>query len=173
MATHRVSILGNATPDTSGKVWQEPYSILATNDNWNFNIWRIDEDGNNNAQLSTRAGLYGTFMVPQNYSSSANLVIVWTSSVTSGNAEWDFDYRAISGNDTESLDQATAQESVNSADAAPSAAHERNVLTITLTDGNFAAGDTVEFFLANDGSDAGDTLAGARILVGAYFEYSD
>lgn len=167
MATFRLPILGWATtPDTSGNVFLEPYSVKATNDTWPGYIFVFDD-------TSTRDGLNGRFTVPQNYVGTANLVIVWSSTATSGDVEWDFDYRAVGGNDTESLDQSGTQESVNSNDTAPSAANERMEISISLTDGNFAAGDTVQFELFRDGTDAGDTMSAAAMLFEAYFEYAD
>lgn len=167
MATHRWPIFGWQTkPDSTGDVWVEPYAIKATNDQWNHYVMVFSD-------TSTRIGVYGLFTVPQNYTDTANLVIIWAATVTSGDVEWDFDYRATGGNDTESLDQSGTQESVNSNDTAPSAANERMEITIALTDGNFAAGDTVQFFLARDGSDSGDTLSGDVLLFEAYFEYND
>lgn len=174
MATHEIFIPAVAlTPDASGKVWLEPYSLLATNDVWRHSVMRFDEDGNNNAQISTRVGCYGTLHVPQNYVGTPAVKPVWTATVITGNGVWDFDYRAVGGDDAESLDQVGTQESVSVTDAAPSAAHERNIPSMSLTAANLAAGDTVEFFLAVDGVDAADTLAGARILHGIIFEYSD
>lgn len=167
MATHRLSILGWQTrPDDTGDVFFEPYSIKATNDQWQHLVLVMND-------TATRNGIYGVFDVPQNYVGTANLIVVWTSTATSGDIEADFDYRAVGGNDTESLDQAGTQESVNSNDTAPSAAHERMELSIALTDGNFSAGDTVEFFFPRDGTDAGDTMAAAALIFGLFFEYAD
>ena len=169
-----MSILGaNSMPDSSGKVWLEPYSILATNDVWPFLVIRFDENSSNNTQLSTRAGIYGQFWVPGNYVGTAKVYPVWTATVTTGNCVWDFDYRAISGDDAESLDQTSNNEALTITDAAPSAAHERNTPSFSLTSSNLAAGDTVEYFLARDGADAADTLAAAALLVDLIFEYSD
>lgn len=167
MATHRLPILGaSSKPDSSGDVFFEPYSVKATNDQWDPLVLVFNDTSN-------RDVIHGTFQVPQNYSSAANLIVVWTSTATSGDVEWDFDYRAVGGNDTESLDQTGTQESVNTNDTAPSATDERMEISIALTDANFAAGDTVEFLLARDGADAGDTMSAAAIVFGAYFEYSD
>ena len=167
MATFRLPILGwGTTPDTGGDVFFEPYSIKATNDNWDSLIVVFND-------TAARDGLHGRFDVPQNYVGTANVVIVWSSTATSGDVEWDFDYRAVGGNDTESLDQATAQESVNSNDTAPSATNERMEISISLTDGNFAAGDTVEWALFRDGTDVGDTISAAVMLFDLYFEYAD
>ena len=167
MATQRIPILGSGTfPDNSGEVFQEPYTITATNDTWDPMVW-VFTDG------STRTGLYGTFEVPTAYVDTANLIVVWTSTATAGSVEWDFDYRVVTGSDATSLDQATAQESVNDSDTAPSAAHERMVKSIALTDGNVSANSTVEFFLARDKSDAGDDMAAKAILFSALFEFND
>lgn len=174
MATIRTPIIGWACrPDDSGKTWFEPFDVLATNDVWDFLVGRIDENGNNNTQLSTRVGFHGKFAIPKDYVDAATLVVVWTATVTSGNAVWDFDYRAVGGNDTESLDQSGTQESVSVTDAAPGAALRRLETTADLTDGNFAVDDEVEYFLCNDGADANDTLAGARLLVNAFFQYEN
>lgn len=167
MATHRIPLLGwNTVPDASGDVFFEPYTIKATNDVWGLLVAVFNDSG-------TRIGLRGKFNVPKNYVDSANLIVVWTSTAIINDVEWDFDYRAVGGNDSESLDQAGTQESVNANDTAPSAANERMELSIPLTDGNFAADDTVEFEFFRDGADGGDGMAAAAILFDLLFEYAD
>ena len=167
MATHRIPILGFSTvPDDSGDVFLEPYSIKATNDVWKRLVAIFND-------TSTRIGLRGSFDVPKDYVGSPNVIVVWTATATSGDVEWDFDYRAVGGNDVESLDQTGTQESVNVNDTAPSAIHERMEASLTLTAGNFAADDTVLFELFRDGVDAGDTMAAAAIVHGVLFEYAD
>ncbi len=168
MATHRIPILGFGTkPDNSGDVFFEPYSIKATNDLWERMV-AIFKDS------TTRNGLHGGFAVPKNYGgTSAKIIVVWTSTINVNYVAWDFDYRAVGGDDVESLDQATAQESVNFNDAMGNVAHERMEAVLTLTAGNFAVDDEVEFTLFRDGTDAADTMAGPAILFGIYFEYDD
>lgn len=166
MVTHRIPILGWGTiPDTSGNVFFEPYNIKATNDVWDRLVCIFND-------TATRIGLAGGFTVPKNYVGSAKLIIVWTAIATSGDVEWDCDYRAVGGDDTESLD-GTVQESVNLNDTAPSAINRRLECSITLTAGNFAADDEVEFELFRDGTDAGDTMAAAAIVFSIMFEYAD
>ena len=162
----RISILNAQTvPDGGGGVFFESYLNKATNQVWRYLILVMND-------TSTKIGINGKFQVPQDYSTGAKLVVVWTSTATSGDVEFDFDYRCVGGNDTESLDQATAQESVNSNDTAPSATDERMELSIDLTSGNFAAGDTCQFEFARDGTDAGDTMAAACQIHGLFFEYT-
>lgn len=167
MATHRIPILGWATvPDTSGSVFLEPYTVKATNDVWGRLVAVFND-------TATRIGLRGGFTVPKNFVGNAKLIAVWTTTATSGDVEWDCDYRAVGGDDSESLDQAGTQESVNLNDTAPSAAHERMETSITLTSSNFAVDDEVEFEFFRDGSDGGDTIAAAVLLFALLFEYTD
>ncbi len=168
MAEQRIPILGWGTvPDASGDVYLEPYDVSATNDKWKRLVWVFVDPGSN------RRGLRGSFEVPSDYLTDSKLKIVWTSTVTSGNVEWDFDYRAVGGNDVESLDQTGTQETVNLEDAAPSAAHERLEHSIDLTQTNFAAHDTVTFELFRDGTDAGDTMVGDALVFEVLFSYDD
>lgn len=168
MTTAMIPILNHTTlPGTSGNAFFEPYPILATNDTWKHLVGILND-------TATRIGFYGAFTVPSNYdpSGTTKIIIVWTSTATAGDVEWDFDYIAVSGNDAESLDQAAAVESVNGNDTAPGAAHRRLQFEIALTAANIAAEDTVEWLLARDGTDGGDTMAAAAILFDLLFEYT-
>lgn len=167
MALHRLPILDwSTTPAPGGEVFHEPYTVKATNGVWGYRVWVFNDS-------STRDGLRGAFGVPSQYVDSAALIVIWTTTVIVNDVEWDFDYRAVGGDDTESLDQSGTQESVNGNDTAPSAINERMVLSIALTDGNFAPDDTVQFELFRDGTDGGDTIAAAVTLHKLYFEYAD
>jgi hypothetical protein len=149
-------------------VFFQPYPVVATNDVWGNLIATFND-------TATRIGLYGAFEVPQNYNASGTTAvkIIWTATATSGDVEWDFDYRAITGDNSESLDQSGTQETVNNNDTAPGGAHRRLECSITLTAGNFAAGDLVTFGLFRDGTDAGDTMAAAAHLFDLVFSYTD
>lgn len=172
MATHQISVLGaNTVPDNSGNCWQEPYTILATNDVWGLMVWRFGSS--NAAQPTTRIGLRGQFTVPQNYAGTASFIPIWTATVTSGNVVWDFDYRTVSGDDAVSLDQSGTEESITVTDAAPSAANRRLTPSLSPTSANFTAGETVEFELFRDGADGNDTMAASAILFELIFQYSD
>ena len=166
-ATHRIAILGFQTvPDTSGNVFFEPYPIKATNDNWGYLVLVFND-------TATKDCIHFAFDVPQNYSAGAAFIVHWTSTATTGDVEWDIDYRAIGGNDTESLDQATAQEALNQNDTAPSATDERMTTTLTTTVTNFAAGDTVQGFFCRDGTDGGDGISAAVTVHSFLFQYTD
>lgn len=167
MATPRIPILGIGTgPDNSGNVFPERINVKLTACPWKYFIWVFNDSG-------TRIGLEFSFDVPQDYVGAAKFIPVWTSTATSGNVPWDVDYRAVGGNDIESLNQATVQETVTITDAAPSAAAERLEAIIVPTASNFAAGDSVQGTLFRDGAEAADTMAAAAILEKLLFEYSD
>lgn len=169
--TKRESVLNwCAMPDASGNCWREPYSELATNDVWGGLIFRFG--ASNSAQPTTRIGLTGRFIVPADYVSGATFVVHWTSTAVTGNVVWDLDYRTVSGDDATSMDQTGAEESITVTDAAPTAAHRRLTATLSPTAANFAPGETVEFTIFRDGTDAADTLAASAVLFDAYFQYS-
>lgn len=171
MATHRLNITGGLLPDTTGEAFYEPYSVLATNDQWRHLVIRLG--ASNSAEPTVKHGLYGKFSVPQNYASNPRIIIHWTSTLTTGNVVFDFDYRAVGGNDAESLDQVGTQQAATVTDAAPSAANNQLEAALSLSAGNFTAGDTVEFFVGRDGVNVSDTLAGSAIVHSIEFEYTD
>lgn len=168
-STVRFPILGFGFQfDSSGKCVPDPWDTLASNDFVKGNVIRFDEDGNNNAQITTKAGFYGRFKIPKDYSTTPKAVISWTSTIGSGDCVWDFDYRTAAVGET--LDSASWQESVTATTTAPSARNSIET-SIALTAGNFAVDDIVQYFCGCDGVDAADTLAGARLLFNLEFEY--
>lgn len=167
MATHRLPIIDwHAKPDTSGNVWATSYDEFATNDVWDHLVIAF-------ADTASRKGLAGGFNVPKNYVGTASIIVVWTATAITGNVVWDFDYRAVGGNDAESLDQAGTQESVTVTDAAPGAAHRRMEVALSLTGTNLTPDDHVTFEFFRDGADVADTMAATALLFDLFFQYSD
>jgi hypothetical protein len=157
-------------PDATGRCWFETFDVSATNDVWKYMVARLKDPTGTQWH-----GFYGQFTVPQNYVGTALIKPSWTSSATSGNCQFRFTYRAVGGDDAESLDQTSNQEQVSpSVDVAPSAAFERNKPTITLTSANLAAGDTVQFlFERGDPNGSTDTMAADATIHDLIFSYSD
>lgn len=164
MATYLLPILGGAIPDLSGDVFPEPLSIKASNDQYGIFVWVFND-------TSVRDGLSGSFTVPNNYDSAANLVVYWLTTAITGDVEIDFDYTSIAVG--ENFDPSANQEAVNNNDTANGTTLFLNSVTISLTDGNFVAGDIVQFELFRDGTDGGDTIAAAIMITAAYFQYDD
>ena len=167
MATRRKSIISGFAPDSSEDCYWEPWSIEATNDNFDPDVLIFNDDGSN------KIGGAGVFNVPDDYVGAAKIIVVWTSTATSGNAVWDLDYLCTAGNDSENLDDA-ADQSDSVTDAAPTAALRRLEAEFTgLTAGNFVADDTCFFNLDLDGANASCTIGDKCVVVDIIFEYSD
>lgn len=166
-----ISVFG-ARPSTTGKAWYESATVLFSNDAFDFDILRVDEDGSDSAQPTTRINaLTGLFAVPADFVSGAKLVVRWCSTKTTGDVVFDLDYRAVGAG--ESLDQSGTQGSVSTTTTTPATAYQWVETVLTFTAGHLSAGDLVEFSLFNDGTDASDTLAGARIVAEVFFRYDD
>jgi hypothetical protein len=166
VATFKIDILGASTlPDTTGSVYFEPAAVnFQANDRYPHLVCVF-------ADTATRIKLGGSFRVPQNYVGTPKVGLIWATTATSGNSDWEFDYTAIA--DGESGDPSADQEAVDAgAIAAPGTARLIKVTEISLTAGNFAAGDLVQFAIARDGSQD-DTIAASLYLLAAYFSYTD
>jgi len=163
--------LGFATrPDETGECFFEPLDInFGTNDL--ARQFAMALGSALAAQPTVKHGVYGAFRVPKNYVGTAKLAIASAATVTTGNIVFDFDYRAIAS--TETADPATWQESVTATQAVAGTARNLTETLITLTSGNFAVDDLVEFFFGRDGVDAADTMAGRCYVMGLSFEYAD
>ena len=164
MATFRLPILtSNGHPDTSGEVFWQPYSLIDTSPP---TIDPLVLTFNNSG---TKDGFEGQFTVPQNYVGTANLVIVWTSSLTSNNPQ--FDWSVLTRSGTEDMGDGTTRATETGAGTVPGTAFLRVETTIALTDGDYAAGDNALFTLFRDS--VTDSHAAPIAVFAAYFEYDD
>lgn len=151
-------------PDTSGSVYAEPAAInLQSNDRYPNDVIVF-------ADTSTRIGIGFQVRVPKNYVGTPVFIVEYSTVATSGNYDWEIDYRAIA--DTESMDPSTDQENLRAVAAAPGTARLRAAVTLAATGGNFAADDLVMGTLFRDGADA-DTISGSLYVWGLYFSYAD
>lgn len=165
MASHRLSFFHTLTPDTSGNVYWQPASILDTNDLYPTNQVLVFTD------TATHDKANGQFFVPKNYVGTANIVLRYKTTLTSGNTLWTANYTAIAA--AETGDPAAAQETLaGSATAVPGTTNLLKDITIALTSANLAVDDTVLVQIGRNGAGA-DTAAGTLQLVDAYFDYAD
>lgn len=163
MATHTIPILGPGTlPDSSGEVYFAPYSLVDTGT-------VLDPQVLVYAVGTAKIGCKGTFRVPENYVGTASLTIEWTANATTGNMV--FDWSVLPRTATEDMGAAAARTTETVTDAKTGTAFVLESASLTLTDGDYVAGDVVMFELFRDG--ASDTLAVDAVVFGAYFEYSD
>lgn len=172
MATHRIPILGaGIDPDASGEVaFEAAHTNFGANDLVRNRV--LGFGSSLVAQPTIKHGVYGSFVVPKQYVSSATIIVSYAVTLIAGQIVWDFDYRSIA--DGESFDPATWQESATFDFATvPGTARLQQINVMNLTSANFAVDDTVLFYFARDGASANDTLAGRAYLFGLYFQYSD
>lgn len=163
----RMSIMGDVKPDTTGRCFLAPYDNYATNDLFRHLVAVFNDPSSGQAH-----GFYGRLDVPDNFGSAPVIIPVWTATATTGNCRWRFSYRAVGGDNAESLDQATFQEQVLLTDAAPSAAHNRLAPSLALTAGNLAAGDTIEYLFERLDDSGTDTMAAVALLHDLLFSYT-
>jgi len=165
MATFRIPIMGFGTkPDTSGDVFFEPESVKYSNA-LNDVLLGVFND------TATRIGLALKFKVPVNYVDNPKLIITWSSTATSGDVEWDYDYTSIAIGET--LDPAAAQRSINQNDTAPGSSLFMLEAELAMTNTDLAAKDLCKGVLFRDGTDAGDTMTASAIIETIEFEYTD
>lgn len=163
MATHRISILGPMTvPDADGDVFFQPYSVVDSGAAIDPLVLMFNNSGN-------KDGVRGVFEVPQNYVGTANLVIKWTANATSGTCifDWSVLPRAI----TEDMGAAAARTTETATDTKTGTAFLLEVVTMTLTDADYAAGDVVTFEFFRDSPT--DSMAAAAAVFSVHFEYND
>jgi len=151
-------------PDILGDISFSVLSaFLTTNKTWPIGVWVLGVD--NTVQPSVRSSVYNIKRIPAGYTAASAVVkIGWTSTKTSGNAVLSFQYRKISGNDSDSLDQTGTTETVQATVAAPTASGRDMETSLTLTAANFAAGDRIQFLVGRLGADAADTIAGSVLM---------
>jgi hypothetical protein len=169
MATHEISIgPDGCVPDSTGSVYFQPLDVCTgiTNDVFKHIVAVFDD------VVDTK--LYGRFVVPQNYVGTPVFKFAWTSDngVNTGNVVLGLAYRTVGGDDTTSLDQATAEESLTVTDAAPGTDNFRLIPTVAAA-ANFAAGETVQFIISRTPTSGSDTMAARVLLVDMIFQYAD
>ena len=167
MATKRQSIISwSSRPDESEKVWFEPQNVQLDDDTYTGLVLVFNDS-------ETKDSLHGRFAVPQDYDSAAKVVINWAAAAAgTGDRDvvFDLSYRTVDAG--EDLDGSATDATDSVTTAAPESKGELVESVITATEGDFAAGDEVQFIVSRDGT-AADELSADVLVVGVYFEYSD
>lgn len=146
----------------------EPSPLMFTNDQAGHMIARF-------ADAASDAGIGGDLVIPniETAITTVQVVINLTFNATSGNFEFVFRYRAIGGDDAESSDPSSWQETVASgAEAAPTSAFNNLRIVLALTASNFAVNDVAQFQLYRDNDGGNDTIAADALvsMPGTYLE---
>lgn len=161
MATHRVGV--ELHIPASADVFFEPSVVKDVNDRYPHLVLIFND-------TATKISCGVRVVVPKNYIGTVNLVIIWETTATTGNAVWDFDYTAVAT--AESLDPSADQQSVTVTTAASGTARNRIESSMALTAGNLAIDDVIIGNLSRDGASA-DTIAAALSVEAVFLEYND
>ena len=118
---------------------------------------------------------YFSFSVPEDWDAGNNVVVelIWTSTTTTGNVEWEIDWASVPVDGTES---AASDGTDAYIDAAPGTTGYMlsTGTNLAITSGTLAAGDIV-FIKVNRDAQAGngdDTMAGNALLTGIRIRYT-
>lgn len=147
------SILGAGTvPDNTAAVFIQPWSIPSTASIGKPMVVTFTDS-------TAKSSLHGEFAVPNNYTNSTQnaFLVFWMSTVTSGNRVWFVDYRAVAA--TESYASTSWQQSTSVTSATSTAVRRVVQATRSVSSGNFAANDVVQWALSVNGASTADTLS--------------
>jgi len=165
MTTRTTPLLGsNPVPDNSGDVTIKLYSELDSGAVINPFVIVFNDSGN-------KDGIAGLLKVPGDYVGTAKVNIYWIADATTGDAVFDLSYltRAV-GEDMGAAATSTSDTVTTTTDGT---AFNLNKSTMTLTSGDFAAGDIAPVKLFRNSGDASDDLAAPAGVFYVEFEYSD
>ena len=162
MATLDLDITGGLKPDSSGEVFWQPYKIIDTGAVIDPLVLCFNNSG-------TKDGAAAAFKVPQNYVGTAKIIVEWNANATTGNGTLDLSYLARS--DGEDMGAAATDTTDTVTTTTDGTAFNLNTSSMTLTSGDFAAGDIVAFEIFRD--TITDTMAATMMVWKIVFQYSD
>lgn len=149
-------------PDTSGGVSHQPYSVFDTATVLDPNVLCF----NNSSAVE---GATRSFIVPQNYVGSPKLIVLWNANATTGTGTIDLTY--LNRTDAEDMGAAAQSTSDTTTTTTDGTAFGLNTTELSLTAGNFAAGDVSMFEVFRDS--VTDSLAATMLVHKIIFEYAD
>lgn len=170
MATREWPMLNQSmTPDDSGNVWAAPISteLTLTNASAGKAIAIVLPAA---ATIAADTGIYGSFVVPNDYVGSPVCVIKAILDGAPSTLVIAFGLQLGARADNEAWDAALGTENIASASSVSHVDEDVYVETITIAD-TLAAGDVVNFFFYID--DSVHTYTGKVLLMDLIFQYSD
>ena len=140
-------------PDGTGEMFFEKLTGItgSTTSLWEHLVGSYNDS-------TQQEGFGSAFRIPSNYlgSTSDAFVLDWAANATTGVAEFQVDYRAVA--DNEDLSSTTAQESKSTTATASTVANPRRELVVSISTGNVAADDVVQYNFYRNAQSTADTL---------------
>ncbi len=163
MATLQLDITDGFRP-SNANVWWEPYSAKDAGA-------ILDPLVLTYSNSSTKDGANNSFVVPQNYVGTAQLIVLWNVNATTGDAIFDLSY--LNRTDAEDMGAAAQSTTDTVTLTTDGTAFNLNTSTMTLTASDFVAGDISMVELFRDTANASDTLAADLMVHKIIFQYAD
>lgn len=164
MATHVIPLINwTMQPGTDGAYLQPNDVTHFTNGRYPYNILVLPDN-------SAKIQVPFSARVPANYSGSPLFICSWTANATANDWEFDIEYSLLAVG--QSIDVSADDETLNVADTAPGTAFFVQEATLTPT-ASIVAGDLLTGTFGRDGTDGGDGLGAAVLVLGFYFQYAD
>lgn len=160
------NIMTNLIPDTSSQCWIEPINILSPTTL--FNLKTIRFGSASSTRTAVIHGIYGSFIVPDDYFSGSTIKISWNSPITSNNCIFELQYAIISQSNQSVVTAAPVQTIIITGSASAPAHGYRNS---TFVLNNMVAGSHINYYLYRNGTAAADTLAGPVLISNIIFTY--
>lgn len=132
----------------NGQITQVRWSTIDSGTTFDPLVWLFPNSG-------SRDGIDVFFQVPINYVGSAELKIAWAANLGSA-LDVIFDWEVLGVGAGEDLGAAAARTSETVTDTSTGTAFELEIATITLTDGDYAAGEWVHGRILRSSDLAGD-----------------
>ena len=169
MALAEVNLLGvNLQMDGSGDIFPDKVKnqIVETGPGEQGCIVMKDPNG------SGDEGIYGTFRIPQNYSSGTAPTLIIRGILDGAPTTLVIAYglQVLAVADDETADAALGTQQIASASSVSQADEDEYEETIGLTGATYAVGDTVQYFFFID--DSVHTYTGNFLLHGLFFQYT-
>ena len=121
-----------------------PYMVVAPNARWRHDVFDFPD------QTVRASRIFAAWKVPSDYLTGATIVIVPTSSQTTGDVDYEVGYRVLDQAAGDSFDQLTTQETVTGSWTVPGTATNGAEIEVTLTPANFVAGRMVEMWIERE-----------------------
>src|SRR3990167_1426657 len=167
MASYELPIINGFTkPDNGGNTYFEPMSVGFATDALSDPMLVVF------AGAASREGIAGMFTVPQNYTTAPSFKLKAATTATGNILVWDAEYKAVGATENFNTTALTTTPTVQMT-LVGTVARDLLTASMSLTAGDFLAGDIVHYRLLRDGANTSDTYAGAAYLASLYFGYAD
>lgn len=166
MATHRVPVMISPLPHDANS-WVAPYTNASAGSTQDSFVGFMSGTAD--------SAFKAVELIPEDYASSPNFIILWTSETTANDVYFEIRHRVMTpGTDEMNISTSPTELSNNTTTSSkPGAVAQVEEESIALTTTDFVAGDPIYFeFWRQASSQAGDTKTDDVTILGTFLEYT-